>query len=97
MALASVLRSELPEFSKSFPKSFSKSFPEDSEEIPEILRDSCGPPRVLAAPPWGVQAEPEGPGFHILHGTTTLAFKPHLKIGLKWAQIPMEMVQFHLK
>ncbi|CAN8178603.1 unnamed protein product, partial [Coccothraustes coccothraustes] len=75
MALASVLRSELPELSKSFPNFFSKSFSEDSEEIPEILRDSSGPPRVLAAPPWGVQAEPEGPGFHILHGTTTLAFK----------------------
>uniref|UniRef100_A0A8C3MJ14 Uncharacterized protein n=1 Tax=Geospiza parvula TaxID=87175 RepID=A0A8C3MJ14_GEOPR len=76
MALASVLRAELPEF---FPKSFSKSFPkncpEDSEEIPEILRDFSGPPRVLAAPPCGVQAEPEGPGFQILHGTTTLAFK----------------------
>uniref|UniRef100_A0A8C5IFJ2 Uncharacterized protein n=1 Tax=Junco hyemalis TaxID=40217 RepID=A0A8C5IFJ2_JUNHY len=72
MALASVLRAELPEF---FPKSFSKNFSEDSEEIPEILRDFSGPPRVLAAPPLGVQAEPDGPGFQILHGTTTLAFK----------------------
>ncbi|XP_053824618.1 proteasome subunit beta type-5 isoform X2 [Vidua chalybeata] len=82
MALASVLRSELPEFSKSFPKpfpkSFPKSFPEDCEGIPEILRDPPGPPRALAAPPWGVQEEPEGPGLEILHGTTTLAFKtPH--------------------
>ncbi|NXK43336.1 PSB5 protein, partial [Piprites chloris] len=32
----------------------------------------------LAAPPWGFQAVPEGPGLLMLHGTTTLAFKsPH--------------------
>ncbi|NXF12851.1 PSB5 protein, partial [Smithornis capensis] len=32
----------------------------------------------LAAPPWGFQAAPEGPGLKMLHGTTTLAFKsPH--------------------
>ncbi|NXY39371.1 PSB5 protein, partial [Pomatorhinus ruficollis] len=76
MALASVLRSELPEFSKSFPK----SFPEDSEAIPEILRDPPGPPRVLAAPPWGLQAAPDGPGLAMLHGTTTLAFKTPLGV-----------------
>uniref|UniRef100_A0A8C3UZH2 Proteasome subunit beta type-5 n=2 Tax=Catharus ustulatus TaxID=91951 RepID=A0A8C3UZH2_CATUS len=74
MALASVLRSELPEFNKSLIK-FNKIFPEDSEAIPEIVRDPPGPPRVLAAPPWGVEAAPEGPGFQMLHGTTTLAFK----------------------
>ncbi|XP_062368416.1 proteasome subunit beta type-5 [Cinclus cinclus] len=74
MALASVLRSELPDFSKSF-SGISKNFPEDSEAIPEILRDPPGPPRVLAAPPWGVQVVQGGPGFEMLHGTTTLAFK----------------------
>ncbi|XP_077029279.1 proteasome subunit beta type-5 [Agelaius phoeniceus] len=72
MALASVLRAELPDF---FSQIFSKNFSEDSDEIPEILRDFSGPPRVLAAPPFGVQEEPEGPGFQILHGTTTLALK----------------------
>lgn len=80
MALASVLRSELPELHKPF-SALSKTFPDDSEafpEIPEILRDPPGPPRVLAAPPWGVQAVPDGPGIEMLHGTTTLAFKsPH--------------------
>lgn len=77
MALASVLRSELPEFHKSS-SGLSKTFPDDSEdfpEIPEVLRDPPGPPRVLAAPPWGVEAVPDGPGLAMLHGTTTLAFK----------------------
>ncbi|OWK49854.1 Proteasome subunit beta type-5 [Lonchura striata] len=84
MALASVLRAELSEFSPNFPKSFPKrfleDFAEDSEGIPEILRDPPGPPRVLAAPPWGLEAEPEGLGLHILHGTTTLAFKTPLGV-----------------
>ncbi|TRZ06499.1 hypothetical protein HGM15179_020608 [Zosterops borbonicus] len=78
MALASVLRSELPEFSKfnKFNKFSYKNYPEeDFEEIPEVLRDVSGPPRVLAAPPWGVQVDPEGPGLEMVHGTTTLAFK----------------------
>uniref|UniRef100_A0A803VK27 Uncharacterized protein n=1 Tax=Ficedula albicollis TaxID=59894 RepID=A0A803VK27_FICAL len=74
MALASVLRSELPEFDKCL-SGFPRSFPEGSEAVPESLRDPPGPPRVLAAPPRGVPALPDGPGFEMLHGTTTLAFK----------------------
>ncbi|NWR04029.1 PSB5 protein, partial [Paradoxornis webbianus] len=73
MALASVLRSELPE---PFKECFRGGFAEDSEEaIPEIVRDPAGPPRALAAPPWGLPAAPSGPGLELLHGTTTLAFK----------------------
>ncbi|XP_057245436.1 proteasome subunit beta type-5-like, partial [Malurus melanocephalus] len=74
MALLSVLRSDLPKSFLGLPK----TFPDDSEEFSQILRDPPGPPRFLAAPPWGFEAAPDGPGLAMLHGTTTLAFKtPH--------------------
>ncbi|XP_027564034.1 proteasome subunit beta type-5-like [Neopelma chrysocephalum] len=82
MALASVLRCpELPggaqKLFPALPKGFEDD-PEDREGILRSLRDPPGPPRVLAAPPWGFQAAPAGPGLLMLHGTTTLAFKsPH--------------------
>lgn len=94
MALASVLRSELPEFHKSL-SGLPKTFPGDSEDspgIPEILKDPPGPPRFLAAPPLGVRAAPDGPGLELLHGTTTLAFKVK-KEGAKTAKIPFSSLK----
>uniref|UniRef100_A0A8C2SM40 Proteasome subunit beta n=1 Tax=Coturnix japonica TaxID=93934 RepID=A0A8C2SM40_COTJA len=40
----------------------------------ETPRDLSGPPSELTVRPWGGSDLP-GPGLHLLHGTTTLAFK----------------------
>ncbi|XP_054667486.1 proteasome subunit beta type-5 [Grus americana] len=63
MALASVLRSsELPALPSPFPPLAAP-------------RDGSGFPQGFATPAWGVQSSLPGPGLHLLHGTTTLAFK----------------------
>ncbi|XP_052635251.1 LOW QUALITY PROTEIN: proteasome subunit beta type-5 [Harpia harpyja] len=64
MALASVLRSSEPPVAPA-------AFP-----LLTAPRDGSGlPSGGFAAPPWGTETPLPGPGLHLLHGTTTLAFK----------------------
>ncbi|XP_057244266.1 proteasome subunit beta type-5-like, partial [Malurus melanocephalus] len=95
MALLSVLRSDLPKSFLGLPK----TFPDDSEEFSQILRDPPGPPRFLAAPPWGFEAAPDGPGLAMLHGTTTLAFKKWIGNGLgmdwEWTGSDRNWIRLH--
>ena len=61
MALASVVRASEP--------------PGAYPPLLAAPRDGPGPPRDFAAPPRAVPRPLPGPGLHMLHGTTTLAFK----------------------
>ncbi|XP_054043769.1 LOW QUALITY PROTEIN: proteasome subunit beta type-5-like [Rissa tridactyla] len=67
MALASVLRASEPPAASS---SAAAAFP-----LLAAPRLRPGPPEGFAAPPWGADTALPGPGLHLLHGTTTLAFK----------------------